>query len=242
MPTSLMLDKAHHSHHRRAAGRGVTSTKPGLTTTRFSGESRPWLRTPIPHPRPRRENPPAAASCPRSPGAAFAGTALVIAAPSAAQPDPSYCRDAWEVAALVAFRDLNPHQQEAALAFLNGWTNRVRELSADAIVDHPDATLMAACKRFAHLEREYGRLCQLTDWPMEHELTPAEQALQNKFDAVSDEQEELGAWLAEQVPQTDAGRQAKARAIIAYGGQSTADMISRLTLSLLQDLAGKRVA
>ena len=164
---------------------------------------------------------PAAASTRRSLlaglGGVFAGAALEIAAPSAAQSDPSYCRDAWEVAALLAFRDLNPHQQEAALAFLHSWTSKARELSVGAIVDHPDATLIVACKRFAHLDKEYGRLCQLTDWPMEHVLTPAEQALQNEFDGVSDEQDELGAWLAGQVPQTAAGLQAKAQAVMAYG-------------------------
>ena len=42
-----------------------------------------------------------------------------------------------------------------------------------------------------------------------------------------DEQQEIGAWLTCQCPQNAAGRQAEARAIIAYGGHSTADMIMR---------------
>ena len=125
-------------------------------------------------------------------GAAFAGTAVVIAAPSV------------------------------------------------AAAANPDAELIAACHRFAFLEQENGRLLSLTDLPLEHELTAEEEKWLDELDRASNEQHEIGAWLTGQRPQTSAGRQAKARAIIAYGGHSTADMISRLTLSLLQDVAAER--
>ncbi len=126
-------------------------------------------------------------------GAAFAGTAVVIAAPSVA-----------------------------------------------AAAVNPDAELIAACHRFAFLEQENCRLCVLVDWPLGHELTPAEQALQDEADAVMDEQLEIGTWLTDQRPRTDAGRQAKAQAVIAYGGLCMHDMITRLTLSLVQDVAAER--
>ena len=172
-------------------------------------------------------------------GAAFAGTAVVVAAPPLAQAAAPVCRDMYEALLLAAFRRLSPHEKEAALTMAQSLADRL-PLPVAASPLNPDAELMAACKRFAQLEKEYGRLCQLTDWPVEHKLTPAEQALQNEFNAVSDEQEKLGAWLAEAVPQTAAGLQAKAQAVMAYGFGPAHDMIGRLTLSLVQDVAGER--
>ena len=110
---------------------------------------------------------------------------------------------------------------------------------ADAL-SNPDAELIAACKRFAYLEEETGRLLSLTDLPLEHDLTAEEEKWQEELDSASTEQHEIGAWLTDHRPQTAAGQQAKAQAVIAYGGHSTADMISRLTLSLLQDVAAER--
>jgi hypothetical protein len=103
-----------------------------------------------------------------------------------------------------------------------------------------DGELIAACARFTWLEGEYGRLCRLTDWPAEHAHTPADEALATEFEAVRDEQFELGEWLAETEPRTPEGMQAKAGAVLAYLGDEQPDgMIGRLRLSVLRDMAGR---
>ncbi len=75
-------------------------------------------------------------------GAALAGTALVIAAPSDAGTAP----DMWEATLLAAFRQMNPHQKEAALAGVLAFTRPVR---AD-----DDTELLSVLAEFEALERQ----------------------------------------------------------------------------------------
>jgi hypothetical protein len=109
-----------------------------------------------------------------------------------------------------------------------------------------DGELLAACARFHWLEGEYGRLCRLTDWPLNHIMTPAEEALQARFDAIAEQQRELGERLAEAKPRTPEGLRAKARATLAYmnddpskDDENLSGMIGRLERSIIRDVADR---
>ncbi len=101
---------------------------------------------------------------------------------------------------------------------------------------NPDAHLIAECARFIAFELEYKRLCPLADGD-----TPEHKAANDELDAVSNAQQALGEWIAEQRPQTLQGVAAMARAAMEYNRANVppADMIGRMEEAIIRNLAGE---
>jgi hypothetical protein len=113
--------------------------------------------------------------------------------------------------------------------------------AAEVPDSHPDAELIRLAAEFCSLEDVHTRLCWVTD---DTQQRPRRAEATIEFDAACARQDEVGDAIVDEVPTTLEGFRAKARAAVAWYGDTgiTDGMGGDIAWALLNDLAGSTEA